>query len=102
MKFVARPSRQVIAAELKLKNQADGDDVAKVNAPAAAAGATVKLFKIKKDGTRVLLATKTANAKGNAKFVVNDTKPGKATTYKAKVGATAKTFADWTPKRTIK
>ncbi len=34
--------------------------------------------------------------------MVNDTKPGKATTYKAKVGATAKTFADWTPKRTIK
>lgn len=95
-------TRQPIQAELRLKNQADGDDVAKVNAPSAAAGAKVKLFKIKKDGTRVLLAVKTANAKGNAKFVVNDTKPGKVTTYKAKVGATAKTFADWTPKRSIK
>jgi hypothetical protein len=94
--------RQTIQALLKLRNQVDGDDVAKVNAPSAAAGARVKLFKIKKDGTRVLLAVKTANAHGNAKFVVNDNKPGKVTTYKAKVGATAKTFADWTPKRSIK
>ena len=62
----------------------------------------MKLFKIKKDGSRVLLASKTANKYGNAKFIVNDKNGNKVTTYKAKVGATAKTFKDWTPKKSIR
>ena len=94
--------RVAIEALLKLGNQADGDDVARVNAPSAAAGATVKLYKIRKDGTRKLIATKTANANGNAKFVVDDKNGQKYTKYQAKVGKTAKTFADWTPKKRVR
>ena len=95
-------TKQTIAAELALKNQKDGDDVAKVNAPKVVAGATISLYKVRKDGSRKLIAETTANAYGNAKFVVADGKPNKARTFKAKVGETSKTFADWTPKRTIK
>jgi protocatechuate 3,4-dioxygenase beta subunit len=91
-----------ITALLELVNQKDGDDVAKVNAPKAAAGAKVQLFKVRKDGSRKLIAEKTANAKGNAKFAVNDSNGKKHTTYKAKVYRTADTFADWTPKKRIR
>lgn len=94
--------RTAIEALLKLSNQADGDDVARVNAPSVAAGAKVKLYKIRKDGTRKWIATKTANANGNAKFVVNDTNGRKYTKYQAKVVRTADTFADWTPKKRIR
>ena len=103
MTFAGAPdAKQTIAAELALSNQKDGDDVAKVNAPSSAAGAKVSLYKIRKDGSRKWIASKTANKYGNVKFVVTDAKPGKASKYQANVGATSKTFADWTPKRTIK
>lgn len=98
----APPVRKAIEATLTLSNQRDGDNVAGVNAPNAAHGAIVKLFKIRTDGSRKLVATKTANRFGNARFVQNDTNGRRFTKYQAKVGATTRTFADFTPKRRIR
>ena len=94
--------RTAISAGLELTNNAKGSDVAFVNAPSKAKGATVKLYKVRADGTRKLIATKTANEAGNARFVVADARKMRYTKYQAFVGRTAVTFADWTPKRRIR
>ncbi|QNN51703.1 hypothetical protein [Nocardioides mesophilus] len=93
--------RQAIVAGLKLGNNRHGDDKVKVDAPSIAEGATVSLYKIRKDGSKVLVARKSANRYGNAKFVVADANGSKVTKYKAKVGATSLSFSDWTPKGSI-
>lgn len=69
------------------------DDVIKVDANHVAAGATVKLFKVKADGSTKLLKTATLNAKGNHKFTVADNNGNKLTDYKVKVMATDTTKA---------
>ena len=94
--------KKAIAAGLDLGNQRDGDDVARVNAPSAARGATVSLYKVRADGTRKLVATKRANSEGNAGFVVNDRNGRRYTKFQAKVGGTMLTFADWTPKKRVR
>ena len=40
-----------------------------MNAPSAAKGALVKLYKVKADGSKVLVAEKIANEYGNARFI---------------------------------
>jgi hypothetical protein len=94
--------RKTIIAKLELENAAGGKDKATVNAPKAADGARVKIFKIKADGGKVLIAIKRANKYGNAKFVMDDKNGRKFTTYKAKVAQTPATFMDWTPKKRVR
>ena len=92
-----------IRAGLQLANGRHGRDIALVTAPTAAAGATVKLFKVRPvTGKRVLVARKPANRFGDARFVVADRAPRRPTVYIAKVGGTTRSLPDWTPRRRIR
>ena len=71
----------------------------RVRVPITAKGADVKLFEIR-GGKRVRIAVKKVRG-GTVRFVVRDTS-SKARTYQAYVGATARTHADWTPRRTVR
>ena len=75
-------------------NGADADKL-KVNAPDAAAGATVTLYRVL-DGHRKAVSTKTLNKHGNKKFTVADTNGNKRTKYYAKVSPTDATQGDRT------
>ena len=96
--------RVPIAPALTLLNGAVGHDIAKVNAPASAAGATVRLFKVRADGSlvRPAVAVRRADTQGNARFWVKDVRKLRFTTYKALVGATGETLAAWTSTRRIR
>ena len=106
----AKPTRIVqfgdkspISPKLKGKNNgALPKDKLKAFAPAKAAGATVALFKIKKNGKKFIVATKDANDKGNAFFRVNDRNGAKKTTYRAKYRPSPATKKAWTNKRTVR
>ncbi len=92
-----------ISPKLKGKNNgALPKDKLKAFAPKKAAGATVALFKIKKNGKKFIVATKVANDKGNAFFRVNDRNGAKKTTYRAKYRPSPATNKAWTNKRTVR
>jgi hypothetical protein len=75
---VTEADADVVTFKYRLKpvltaaNDASGNDELKVDAGANAAGVLVKLYRIKADGSRVLVAKAKANAKGLAKFVVEE------------------------------
>ena len=77
-------------------NKRNGDDTLKVSAHKAN-GAVVKVFKIRSLngplGRRVLIGTGRLNARGVAKFVVNDRNGNKKTRYQVRVNATSDTLA---------
>lgn len=103
-KVITVVGRVPIAPALTLLNGAVGHDIAKVNAPASAAGATVRLFKVRADGSlvRPAVAVRRADTQGNARFWVKDVRKLRFTTYKALVGATGETLAAWTSTRRIR
>ena len=94
--------KHVITANLRLGNQRDGDDIARVSTDPNSAGALVKLYKVRADGSLNRIRTSHLNSNGNRNFVINDTRPRRFTKYVARVFATATKFGDWTPKRRIR
>jgi hypothetical protein len=91
-----------IDAKLLGKNNGRKPDFPWVNAPNAARGAQVRLFRVKANGTRVFVASKTANAYGNAIFKVADRNGRKYTKYIARVGSTPRTNVDFTNFKSIR
>jgi hypothetical protein len=89
-----------IKAFLSGKDNGPAKDKLTVKAPAMAAGAEVRLFKVIK-GKRIQVGnTKGLNAAGDATFIVKDTNGGQITKYVAVVVKTDKTLSDTTnPKR---
>lgn len=73
---------------IQVANKRNGNDVVRVTNVRQAAGAMVRLFKVRNNGTMKLVGKKAANAAGNARFVVLDKNDRKATNYVAKVGKT--------------
>lgn len=73
-------------------NNGKADDVLTVNAESEAQGTTVKLFKIKKNGKKVLVGEDVLNKNGDRKFTVNDANGNKFTKYVAKVMEGANTL----------
>jgi len=76
-------------------NNGPKDDKLDVDTATQASGATVKLFKVKKNGKKVFLEQDTLGNDGMLSFKVNDTNGDKATKYKVKVLATSLTQAAW-------
>jgi hypothetical protein len=90
-----------IVAKLTGSNNGPKPDKLTVTASQAAAGATVKLYKIK-NGKRIAVKSGQLNANGKVTFRVKD-RNGKAfTTYVARVMATDATKADTSNKRKIR
>jgi protocatechuate 3,4-dioxygenase beta subunit len=89
-----------INAFLSGQDNGPAKDKLTVKAPARAAGAEVRLFKVVK-GKRIQVGnTKGLNAAGDATFIVKDTNGGRITKYVAVVVKTATTLSDTTnPKR---
>jgi hypothetical protein len=83
-----------IVAKLLGFNKGNGDDKVTVKAPAKAAGATVKLYKVKANGQRVLVKTGVLNAQGKKTWTVGDTNGTNTTKYIARVGKTTATKPD--------
>ena len=98
------PQQAPITAGLALSNNATGNDVAVVNAPSSAAGARVRLFKVRVGGSliRPAVAVRTAGAYGNARFVVRDVRKTKVQRYRAHVEPTSQTMDTWTPIRRLR
>jgi len=94
--------KYAVNALLSLANTKAGNDIARVNAPTASHGATVRLYKVLANGSRKWVATKTANSNGDATFVVADANKRTYTKYQAYVSSTARTFADWTLAHSIR
>ena len=95
----APPAPAAISASLVGADNGAMADKVKVDAPSAAHGATVRLYK-QAAGVRKLVATSTLNASGNRTFKVADKNGNRYTKYVAKVSRTEATLADWTnPKR---
>jgi protocatechuate 3,4-dioxygenase beta subunit len=92
--------RDPIKAFLSGQDNGPAKDKLTVKAPAKAAGAEVRLFKVVK-GKRIQVGnTKGLNAAGDATFIVKDTNGGRLTKYVAVVVKTATTLSDTTnPKR---
>lgn len=84
-----------ISGKLTATNGGVGNDILRVRAPKAAAGATVSFFKFVK-GKKVLVATRRLNNNGKAVATIKDRFKKRVTYYAATVGATAKTKADLT------
>ena len=101
---VPEPEPEPVSATLTLSNDRSGDDVALVDGPPAVAGATIRLFAVRPDGTlvRPFLAERVANSSGNARFVVDDARTGVVRSYRGKVLPTATTLAAWTGIRKIR
>ncbi len=93
--FDLEPNRAAIAATLTGTDNGAEADRPKVDAPSAAEGATVRLYKVI-DGDRRLVATSTLNASGNRTFTVADANGTSYTKYVARVSATESTLGDWT------
>lgn len=91
-----------ITARLFGFNKANGKDKVTVKAPAKAAGAVVKLYKVKSNGSRVLIKTSTLSATGKKSWTLTDKNGNAKTKYIAKVAKTAATKSDWTPSIRIK
>ena len=89
------PAPAAISASLVGADNGAMADKVKVDAPSAAHGATVRLFK-QAAGVRKLVATSTLNASGNRTFKVADKNGNRYTKYIAKVSRTETTLADWT------
>jgi hypothetical protein len=89
------PAPAAISASLGGADNGARADKVKVNAPSAAQGATVRLYKVV-DSKRTLVATSTLNASGNRSFKVADKNGNRYTSYVAKVSRTEATKADWT------
>ena len=87
--WVAGPGVPAIVAVLKGHDNGAKDDKLKVSTDKVAEGATVKLYKINKNGKKVLVDEGTVNKYGNAKFVAADKNGNKVTKYVAKVLKTA-------------
>lgn len=81
-------AKKAITVELQGDDNGAKDDVLTADAPKAAAGATVKLYKVKADGSLKLLKTSTLGSKGNHKFTVTDNNGKDKTKYQVKVLAT--------------
>lgn len=94
-----QPGRTRIAAGLAGSHNGRANDVLKVRVPAKAKGAVVQLFEMRR-GQRVLVATTRAGST-TVRFVVRDGSPS-VRTFRAYVGATTRTFADWTPRRKVR
>jgi len=84
-----------IVAKLSGKNRG-GQDVLKVNAPALADGAAVRLQKKTKNGWKQIGAAKSLNSLGDASFKVDDKNGNQVTKYRAKVSPTTDTEGDTT------
>jgi hypothetical protein len=85
-----------ISPKLVAANDASGNDLVGVKAGARAAGAVVKLYRVKSNGRFVLIATKRLNGAGAIMFKVNEPTAearNAATTYIVRVMATSTTFA---------
>jgi hypothetical protein len=93
---------KLTAVNARATNGGAGNDIVKVNAPAKAKGAAVKLYRIRKDGSKVLVATKTANRDGNVSFLVKDSAKSKVTKFQALVTQTKVTLRDWTNRLSIR
>jgi 5-hydroxyisourate hydrolase-like protein (transthyretin family) len=94
------PTPVAIVAKLSGESNGAAKDKLTVSAPAIAAGAEVRLFKVI-NGKRIQVGnTKGLNAQGDATFIVKDTNGGQITKYVAVVVKTDKTLSDTTnPKR---
>ena len=97
-----RIDARLTAVNARATNGGVSNDIAKVNAPASAKGAVVKLYKIRKDGSKVLVAKKVANRAGDVSFLVKDSSKSKVTKFQAFVGATKATLSDWTNRLSIR
>lgn len=95
------PVRTSIVARLLGHNNGARADKLKVNAPAKAHGAVVKLFKFK-NGVRKLVKTSSLNASGDRSFRVADRNGRKFTKYVAVVKRTARTKGDTTNRRSVR
>ena len=91
-----------VTAKLKGSDNGAKADKLKVTAPAKAAGAVVKLFKIKANGKKVLVKKCTLNAEGDKKFKVADKNGRNKTKYIAKVKKTATTKGGQTNKKSVR
>ena len=89
------PAPAAISASLVGADNGAMADKVKVDAPSAAHGATVRLFK-QAAGVRKLVATSTLNASGTRNFKVADKNGTRYTQYIAKGSRTETTLADWT------
>ncbi len=87
-----------IVARLAGADLPSGKDKLTVKAPAAAAGAQVKLYKVRASGKRVLVGTGVLNANGKKVWRLRDTNGNRVTKYVARVSATQATKADTTNK----
>ncbi|MFC5177409.1 hypothetical protein [Nocardioides taihuensis] len=94
--------KKTIEVQLKGKDNGGKDDVLTVDGPKSAAGATVKLYKVKADGSKKLLKTSTLNGKGNKQFTVNDKNGNDKTKYVAKVSATDTTKKATSNKKSVR
>ncbi len=97
----AAPPPSAIVSRLTGHNNGRRADKLTVTASQSAAGATVKLFKIR-HGKRILVATGELNANGKEVFRVKDRNGKRFTKYVARVMATDTTKADTTNKRRIR
>ncbi|MDI6911859.1 hypothetical protein [Nocardioides sp.] len=95
-----KPPAPIVARLSGVSNGGRADRLT-VKAPAAAAGAKVKLYKVKR-GKRTLIATGELNANGKATFRVKDRNGKRFTKYVARVMATDTTKGDTTNKRRIR
>lgn len=93
------PAKARISAALKGGHNGAAADRLTVRVPAAAKGAKVRLYVIR-GGKRVLVATKRATGT-SVRFVVRDGSKA-ARTFEAQVSATSRTYADRTPRRTVR
>lgn len=94
--WVKATSPAAIVARLRGLNTATGRDKLIVKAPAAAAGARVKLFKVRPNGKRVLVRTGALNSHGRKVWILKDRNGRRFTRYVARVMATSATKADRT------
>lgn len=95
-----KPPAPIVARLSGVSNGGRADRLT-VKAPAAAAGAKVKLFKIR-HGKRVLVDVDDLNANGKVTFRVKDRNGKRYTKYVARVMATDTTKGDTTNKRRIR
>ncbi|GAB2862600.1 hypothetical protein [Nocardioides pacificus] len=100
---VPQPSPTVVDATLRAKDNGARDDRINVVAGTAqAAGASVTVIKITRNGNRVLVGTGVLGANGKVKIVVHDKNGWKRTKYVAKVAKTGTTTQDWTNRRRVR
>ncbi len=93
-----------VDVNLTARNNAVGNDVIRVNAPSKAAGAVIKVFKVRRDGSlaRPALVKGIANEKGNLWTVIKDPRKGITRTFVAKLGGTYYTLVSWSPETSIR